>query len=90
MNDLAHDILLDGVRFCATSEACRSNSALAIGDEADMLSAASAAHRKNPKADSEYSQREGQRAIAQAQSLVLPLRETGYAARVSRAPSCHT
>jgi hypothetical protein len=90
MNDLAHDILLDGVLLCATSEACRSNPALAIGDEADMLSAASAAHRKNPKADSEYSQREGQRAIAQAQSLVLPLRETGYAARVSCAPSCHT
>jgi hypothetical protein len=55
-----------------------------------MLSAASAAHRKNPKADSEYSHREGRRAIAQAQSLVLPLRQTGYAARLSRAPSFHT
>jgi hypothetical protein len=55
-----------------------------------MLSAASAAHRKNPKADSEYSQGEGRRAIAQAQSLVLPLRQTGYAARLSRALSFHT
>jgi HSP20 family protein len=55
-----------------------------------MLSAASAGHRKFPNADSEYSQRANTQAIARAQSMLLPLRETGCAARAPRVPSIHT